>query len=159
MINKTKNEEHSVLAAVDKRFREKVSFEEGEKGCWVWLGPLRGRNGGVFHGVYVEGEKARSICVRRYAFIRYGGNKILDKKYRLMNLCGNICCVKPSHYKVQFVTGKEEETRAVVKHNRDLVPEDIKKIRADNRSLNFLAKKYKLDVVLIKRLKNRAIVL
>lgn len=159
---------NDLCSNMNERFMAKVHIEE-ETGCWVWKGSCKRIGGAGFYGHLGDGQ-LKNICPRRYAFINFGLVPIpRNSKYRLLNRCGVLRCVNPAHFKLLKVNTHCKEEPAIVesnsknehKHNyrKEISIELVKMIRADIGSLDFLASKYNVNPILIRRLQRRVCII
>src|SRR5436305_6319104 len=71
------------------RFWAYVERDESEEGCWLWRGPLRRHRSPAFS------IGSRSVSPARVAWYAATGEVVHFG--RLIQMCGNDLCVRPSH--------------------------------------------------------------
>lgn len=109
--------------AAEHRFWRFITVDDGQGGCWVWSGAVRGYG----YGSFWNGEK--NVRAHRFAYEAFVGPVPADLE--LDHLCRNRACVNPTH--LEPVTGAENTRRACSKfhethcsHGHELTPENTR---------------------------------
>lgn len=88
--------------------------EQGDNGCWIWVGGTRSNGYGMFAIKTEEGRWTQTTS-HKWAYLTNGG--IVPKGYEVDHLCRVRNCVRPDH--LEAVTVQENRRRRDLKFSGD----------------------------------------
>ncbi len=135
-----------------------LTIPEPNSGCWLWLGPAQNMGYGVVN------YQRKAHLAHRIAYEITNGP--IPEGMEICHRCDVPLCVNPDHL---FMGSHAENMGDCRKKGRIRIPgfqgsahgnaklseSDVRAIRADGRSLNFLAAKYKISKTTVSEIKSR----
>lgn len=130
-----------------ERFWKRVDIQLSR--CWEWLGGV----GSAGYG-FVSLGNGKNAGAHRFMWKLVNGD--IPPESCVLHRCDNRRCVNPAHL---FLGNKGDNARDCAEKFRTskgkLSPEDVRKIRSDQRSIRTIASEYGVNSSCISRVKNR----
>jgi hypothetical protein len=108
------------------RSRFFLLVDQSGDGCWSWLGPRHSSGSGRYHWQAKDGGNDGYVLAHRVAYFLCTG----ELPVYLRNLCGNLSCCRPSHWRAKPTERWKPKSRKATRGRvRQLPASDIEHIR------------------------------
>lgn len=142
--------------------RFQSSYAASDDGCWIWLGAPQGSNG--YGSLKVDGRKT---FAHRYSWALVNGP--VPPGLCVLHRCDRPLCVNPEHLflgsnqdnvddrtaKGRSAGNKTNHHAGASHYKTTLSESDVRRIRADSRAHNLIARDYKISNPAVSAIKSR----